>query len=169
MTNAEKRGAIVFFGKAGCEDCHTGPALNQMAFYALGMPDMQGPDVFGDVPESLGRGGFLEEDSENYKFKVPQLYNLKDAPFYGHGGTFRTLTEVVDYYNAGIPARPLPEGRLAALFKPLGLTRGEVNDLVRFLAESLRDPDLSRFVPESLPSGHCTPANDPAARADLGC
>lgn len=169
MTEAEKRGAIVFFGKAGCELCHTGPALNQTAFYALGMPDMQGADVYGDLSESLGRGGFLGDPDEYYKFKVPQLYNLKDAPFYGHGGMFRTIREVVDYYNEGIPARTLPEGRLAGPFKPLGLTRTEIHDLVLFLTESLHDPDLTRYVPAALPSGHCTPANDATARVDLGC
>ncbi len=169
MTAAEKRGAIVFFGKANCELCHTGPALNQMAFYALGMPDMQGPDVFGDVPENRGRGGFLDDPNEDFKFKVPQLYNLKDSPFYGHGGTFRTLREVVDYYNDGIPAQPLPEDRLPDQFKPLALTPAEIDDLVLFLTESLYDSDLIRYVPNTLPSGNCTPANDPQAQADLGC
>ncbi len=169
MSDAEKRGALLFFGKADCEVCHTGPALNQMDFYALGMPDLQGADVFGAVPENLGRGGFLDDPSEHFKFKVPQLYNLKDTPFYGHGGTFHSLRAIVEYYNNGIPARPLPEGRLPEQFRPLGLTPAEIDDLVLFLGESLRDPDLRRYVPETLPSGQCTPANDPAARVDLGC
>ncbi len=169
LTPAEKRGALLFFGKAGCATCHTGPALNQMAFYALGMPDLQGPDVLGVVPESRGRGAFLGDAAEDFKFKVPGLYNLKDAPFYGHGGAFETLREVVEYYNAGVPARPLPEGRLVSRFRPLGLTPAEVDDLVTFLSEALYDPDLMRYVPDALPSGQCTPANDTRSRADLGC
>ncbi|MFQ5569455.1 MAG: cytochrome-c peroxidase [Rhodothermales bacterium] len=169
MSAAEKRGAILFFDKANCESCHTGPPLNSVTFYALGMPDMAGPNIFGEVPETLGRGWFLQDPNEFYKFKIPQLYNLKDSPFYGHGGTFKSIREVVEYYNAGIPARTLPEGRLEPRFKPLGLTRAEIDDLVAFLTESLRDPDLMRYVPESLPSGNCTPVNDPVARIDLGC
>jgi cytochrome c peroxidase len=60
MTDQQKRGALLFFGKAGCVACHTGPALNSTTFHALGMPDLAGPGVFGEVAvdenESLGRG-----------------------------------------------------------------------------------------------------------------
>ncbi|MEO1655531.1 MAG: cytochrome c peroxidase, partial [Bacteroidota bacterium] len=40
LTDLEKEGAILFFGKANCVSCHTGPALNSMEFYALGMNDL---------------------------------------------------------------------------------------------------------------------------------
>lgn len=40
MSKEEKYGALLFFGKADCVSCHTGPALNQMEFYALGMKDL---------------------------------------------------------------------------------------------------------------------------------
>jgi cytochrome c peroxidase len=169
MSDEEKRGALLFFGKAACEVCHTGPALNQMNFYALGMPEVAGVEFKGSETERLGRGGFLDDSSEEHKYKVPQLYNLKVSPFYGHGGTFRTLREVVVYYNDGIPAVDLPEGRITNRFRPLNLTSAEIDDLVLFLTESLFDPDLDRFAPAELPSGHCTPANDAQARTDLGC
>ena len=169
MSNAEKRGAIVYFGKAKCEVCHTGPALNQMDFYALGMPDMQGATINENEIEVLGRGAFTGEAEEEYKFKVPQLYNLRDAPFYGHGGTFRTIREVVVYYNDAIPAIELPPDRLAIRFEPLELTEEEVDDLTLFLTESLYDPDLRRYEKATLPSGNCTPANDEQAKRDLGC
>ena len=169
MTDAEKRGALVFFGEGACEVCHTGPALNQVAFYALGMPDMNGFGVAREE-ELRGRGGFLREETEDFKFKVPQIYNLRDSPFYGHGGTFRTIHEVVDYYNDGLPAVDLPADRLPIHFRPLELTRQEVDDLVAFLTNALYDPDLDRYAPAALlPSGNCTPANDPQARIDLGC
>ncbi|CAN0578504.1 unnamed protein product, partial [Laminaria digitata] len=130
MSATEKRGALVFFGKALCEVCHTGPALNQMDFYALGMPDLEGADVIGSVDEenSVGRGHFLNDETENFKFKVPQLYNLVDVSFFGHGGTFRTLKEVVDYYNDAIPEIAIPEELIPSRFRPLDLTDDEVND-----------------------------------------
>lgn len=171
MSTAEKRGAVVFFGKAICEVCHTGPSLNQMDFYALGMPDLEGADIIGPVDEesSLGRGVFLGDDSENFKFKVPQLYNLVDSRFFGHGGTFRTLREVVEYYNDAMPALPIPDDLVPSRFRPLNLTDQEMDDLVIFLSQSLYDPDLARYDVSSLPSGNCTPVNDPQGRADLGC
>lgn len=167
MSAAEKQGAIVFFGKAKCADCHTGPALNQMAFYALGMPDM--PGVALESKTAAGRGGFTGLESDGHTYKVPQLYNLADSPFLGHGGTFTSIREVVEYYNAGIPAVALPEGRVTPQFHPLTLTEAEMDDLDAFLRTALRDPDLSRHVPSALPSGNCFPANDPEARVALGC
>ena len=168
MADEEKRGALVFFGKAQCEVCHTGPALNQMQFYALGMPDMEGVGE-PEERELLGRGGFLQNSDENFKYKVPQLYNLRDTPTYGHGGTFNTLLEVMEYYNDGIPEVELPAGRLTNRFVPLDLTEEELIDLVLFVRDALRDPDLDRYLPASLPSGNCFPANDPQAQVDLGC
>jgi cytochrome c peroxidase len=170
MTPAQKRGALVFFGvKADCEQCHTGPALNSVNFYALGMSDLAGPDVLGPVPPSTGRGGFLQDGQEEFKFKIPQLYNLADSPFLGHGGTFVGLRAVVDYYNDARPDVALPAGRLAKELVPLELTEDEVADLTEFLSVALRDPDLARFAPEALPSGNCFPAADAQARVDLGC
>jgi cytochrome c peroxidase len=105
MTDEQKRGAIIFFGKANCVSCHTGPALNSMTFYALGMNDLDGscdnrvnPTPFGGtIPEGVrkGRGGFTGHSEDMYKFKTPSLYNLADAPFYGHGSSFCTIYEVV--------------------------------------------------------------------------
>jgi cytochrome c peroxidase len=149
--------------------CHSGGALSSMNFYALGMADLRGPGVLGPVPESLGRGGFLQDPDEYYRFKMPQLYNLADSPFHGHGGTFQSIREVVEYYNQGIPDVAVPDHILAASFQPLELTEQEIADLTLFLEKSLRDPNLKRYVPDSLPSGNCFPANDPAARRDLSC
>ncbi len=162
MSDVEKRGALVFVGKGLCETCHTGPALSSMAFYALGMADLKGPP-------DLGRGAFLGDPAEAYKFKVPQLYNMVDSPFLGHGGTFGTVREVVEYYNDAIPDIDVPPEVKAPRFQPLHLTQQEMDELVVFLEVSLRDPDLMRYQPASVPSGNCIPANDPVARADLGC
>ena len=41
-TTSQMRGALLFFGKAKCSTCHTGPALNSMSFHALGMKDLDG-------------------------------------------------------------------------------------------------------------------------------
>lgn len=175
MTTQEKRGALLFFDKAGCADCHTGPALNQMEFYGLGMLDLFASElpVFKtpvDAPENRGRGGFTAIPSDNYKFKVPQLYNLADSPFYGHGASFFTLREVLEYKNAGVPQNPeVPESQLASQFRPLDLTAEELDDLEAFLKNALRDPNLARYAPESLPSGNCFPNADEQSIIDLGC
>ncbi len=173
LTDAQKRGAILFFGKAQCNNCHTGPALNSMEFHALGMNDLQGFGVYGEAPKEAdkqGRGGFTQQAEDMYKFKVPQLYNLKDSPFYGHGSSFKNVEEVVRYKNEAIAENTVVlESQLAADFVPLGLNEQEILDLSNFIENALHDPNLQRYVPESLPSGNCFPNNDTVSKADLGC
>jgi cytochrome c peroxidase len=175
LTEAEKRGAIVFFGKGDCVSCHSSPALSSMEFHAIGLKDLVDcpEETFGTTPdnvENLGRGGFTQREEDNYKFKVPQLYNLSDSPFYGHGASFRDLREVMEYKNAAVPQKTtVPTGQLAAGFRPLNLTDQEIDDLTAFLTTGLRDDNLRRYEPASLPSGQCFPNADVASRLDLGC
>ncbi len=173
MLEVEKRGAVLFFGKANCSSCHSGPALNSMAFYALGMNDLDGQGIYGNSPagaEELGRGSFTGNADDNYKFKVPQLYNLKDSPFLGHGGDFNSVREVIEYKNAAIPAKSdVPASQLADEFVPLGLTDQEMDDLTVFIENALYDPNLQRYDPNRLPSGFCFPNNDRQTKLDLDC
>jgi cytochrome c peroxidase len=175
MTDQQKEGAILFFGKAGCSDCHTGPALNEMAFYGYGMGDLFtcGEEVIkadDQSVENLGRGGFTGNPEDMYKFKVPQLYNLKDSPFYGHGSTFTSIREVVEYKNAAIPQNDVvPASQLAEQFRPLGLSPEEVEALTVFLEDALHDDFLQRYVPVRVLSGFCFPFNDPYSQVEAGC
>lgn len=173
MTEMEKEGAVLFFGKAQCGGCHTGPALNSMAFYGLGMGDLQGEGVMGFDPnkaEHKGRGGFTGIEADNFKFKVPQLYNMIDSPFYGHGSSFRSLREVVQYKNEAISENAnVPSEQLAEEFQPLGLTEEEVDMITVFLETSLKDDNLTRYIPTDLPSGNCFPNADSMSSDDLGC
>lgn len=176
LTDTEKKGALLFFTKANCSTCHNGPALNSMTFNALGMKDLnQLNDVLiKDEKEAenanLGRGGFTGIDNDNYKFKVPQLYNLADSPFYGHGASFTSLKKLVEYKNEAIKENPkVPDDMLDENFKPLGLSDFEIDELVEFLEKALYDPNLDRYVPKAIPSGNCFPNNDDVSVDELGC
>ncbi len=172
MTKDEKKGAILFFGKAKCFQFHTGPALNSEAFYALGMDDLSGANVHGIIDEvtKKGRGGFTNNSADNFKYKVPQLYNLADVNFLGHGGGFSTVREVIVYKNNGIKENSIvPDNALADEFKPLGLNEEEIDLLTVFIEKSLYDNSLKRYDPIALPSGLCFPNADAVSRADLGC
>ena len=175
MNDNEKDGAILFFGKGGCVSCHTGPALNQMEFYALGMNDLTtghyGAVNSGeDKPDHKGRGSFTGRAEDLFKFKVPQLYNLKDSPFYGHGSQFTSIKDVIDYKNTAISTNSkVPKAQLATEFRPLSLTADEVDKIRQFIETGLYDPNLRRYVPRTLPSGNCFPNNDASSRVDKGC
>lgn len=174
MTSIEKEGAILFFGKAQCVSCHTGPALNSMAFYGLGMADLGGPGVNlatgVDYATMRGRGGFTNRPEDDFKFKVPQLYNLRDSKFYGHGANYHSVLDVVKYKNNGVPENSgVPASQIDPRFKPLGLTDKEMQAMATFIETALYDAELHRYVPTALPSGHCFPVADPRAIIDLGC
>ncbi len=175
MTDQEKRGAILFFDDAGCASCHNGPGLNNMEFHALGLNDLYActEEIFkadANDPSSFGRGSFTGQSEDMYKFKVPQLYNMTDSPFLGHGASKRSVRAMVQYKNRAVPEnRDVPQSQLADSFKPLNLTEGQIDDIVAFLEQSLYDPVLKRYEPESLPSGNCFPVSDPIASEDLGC
>lgn len=175
MSAEEIQGAKLFFGKAKCVNCHTGPALNSMKFSALGMNDLQNGingaiNIKPDNAESKGRGGFTLRDSDMYKFKVPQLYNLKDVRFFGHGTSFTSVEQVVRYINKAVPQNPkVPIRQLAPEFVPLQLTDDEIYRLVKFIEVSLYDPNLAHYAPVSVPSGNCIPNNDLQSKKDRGC
>jgi cytochrome c peroxidase len=151
MDAASLRGAALFFGEAGCAACHSGPALNSPKFYALGMGDLDAEGTYGDGPDTtarLGRGGFTKRLGDEYCFKVPQLYNLTDARFLGHGATFQSVREVIEYKNRAVPENPnVPVNKLSDRFVPLGLSQQEIDDLSTFVASALRDPELRRYQP----------------------
>lgn len=172
MGQQEIEGAKLFFDKGKCFTCHSGPGLNGMDFHALGMKDLEGPEVLTviDVATQKGRGGFTGNAEDDYKFKTPQLYNLKDVQFFGHGGSLQTIKDVVEYKNNAIAENNnVPQNKISNLFEPLGLTESEIDQLTVFLEVSLYDDNLQRYVPTSLPSGNCFPNADTTSSADLGC
>ncbi|MEM6316241.1 MAG: cytochrome c peroxidase [Bacteroidota bacterium] len=174
MTEQEKRGALVFFTDAKCAHCHRDKNLGANEFYALGVHDLYKTGVAfntsADDIRNLGRGEYTGNPEDNHKFKIPQLYNLGDAPFFFHGSSKVTLEEVVTYFNDGIPENPaVPEEQIARQFRPLNLTQQQMDDLTAFLRTGLRDPNLNRYVPEEVLSGFCFPNNDLFSQIELGC
>ena len=140
---------------------------------AVGFADLDttDPRVHGTVTdvEARGRGGFTGRSEDDFKFKVPSLYNLADAPFYGHGASFNSVRDVVAYKNAGVPQKADVRAQLDSRFQPLGLTDEEIDDLTAFLETGLYDAELDRYVPDSLPTLNCFPNADSASITDLGC
>jgi len=175
MTPAQLEGAKLFFGDGNCIDCHTGPALNAMEFSAIGMNDLWETsetvfNVNADNVENLGRGGFTKNPEDNHKFKVPQLYNLHDSPFFGHGASFTNLFDVIKYKNIANPQnKRVPETQIDEHFTPLGLSDDEIELIAEFVEFGLRDTDLNRYLPHALPSGSCFPNGDELSAFEMGC
>jgi cytochrome c peroxidase len=66
-------------------------------------------------------------------FKIPSLRNIAQTAPYMHNGMFRTLREVIDYYNR--PDHFVRNGmnRDKTLDQPLNLSETEIADLEAFL------------------------------------
>ena len=171
LFETEKRGAIVFFDKANCVSCHSGPSFSSMNFVSLGTKDLYeagGLNTSPDDPRNLGRGSLTGNPSDMYRFKVPQLYNLKQYKTFFHGSSKRSIEEVVDFKiaavseNSNVPTSDVP-------LRPLTLTATEKADLINFLTSGLFDAQMQRHVPEEVLSGNCLPNNDAKSKEDLGC
>jgi hypothetical protein len=86
-------------------------------------------DFAGRFTADTGFGAMTFVAADLGKFKTPTLRDVERRPPYMHDGSLKTLEEVVRYYDRGGTAN----GRLHKNIKPLGLTDGEVADLVAFL------------------------------------
>jgi cytochrome c peroxidase len=178
LSEAQKRGALLFFGKANCGACHLGPHLTDQLFHNIGLPQI-GPGFAPEAPQDLGRGRVTGLASEHFQFRTPPLRNVELTGPWMHDGAYTTLEAAVRHYlDTGMALRSYDAsqlredlrgtylsdpatldamaGSIDVLVKtPLSLGDTEVADIVAFL-RSLTDPaatDLSRTVPISVPSG----------------
>ncbi|HEX2612561.1 MAG TPA: cytochrome c peroxidase [Fibrobacteria bacterium] len=127
MSPGAKRGAAIFLGpKGGCFRCHLPPLFTDGSFQDNGLDS---------IALDSGRGKITGLASDMGKFKVPTLRNVEVTAPYMHDGRFVTLDDVVRHYNSG--GHPSPN--VSTFMQPLGLTDGELSDLVEFL-QSLTDP-----------------------------
>jgi cytochrome c peroxidase len=121
LTDAQKRGLVLFVGKADCAMCHRGPNFADDQFHALGI---RGGDE--------GRFKVTGVEADRYAFRTPTLRNVELTAPYMHDGSVSTLRGVIDLYNAG-GGQQQPK---SLLLRKLNLTEREKSDLVAFL-ESL--------------------------------
>jgi cytochrome c peroxidase len=171
LTDNQKEGAKLFFGEAGCVNCHNSPSFSNMEFFALGTADMYnfgGQNTDADDPRYLGRGMFTGREEDAYKFKVPQLYNLKDYATYFHGSSKTSIEDVIEFKLRAQSENPNVIDDEIAL-RPVSLTEKEKEQLIDFLTNALYDPDVERYMPHSVPSGYCFPNNDVYSKLDMGC
>lgn len=160
LSAAELRGLALFNdpAKGNCAACHPSvssdnvtPALfTDFSYDDLGLPkNPEIEELIGSpVPVDLGLGNTVGV-AENGKFKVMTLRNIARTAPYGHNGYFRTLKEIVHFYNTrdlfpvcgatgapGIDCWPAPEVAInvnRTEMGNLGLTAAEEDDIVAFL------------------------------------
>ncbi len=156
-----QRGFNLFMGKAVCGTCHFAPTFNgtvpplyrESESEVLGVPKdpyATTPVLDNDRGRAVGRSKervyFFE-----YSFKTPTIRNVALTAPYMHNGAYKTLDDVVDFYNNGggagidiiIEHQTLP-------FDSLSLNKQEVKDIVSFM-NALTDTTGMTSKPERLP------------------
>jgi len=132
ISDAAKRGFVLFNTKALCSNCHGGWKFTDDSFHDIGL-----------ASEDIGRAKQLPEIIKmQHAFKTPGLREITHRGPYMHNGMIGTLEAVVEHYNSGGVDRP----SRSDLIKPLGLSAQEKSDLVEFL-RTLTSDSFSTTVP----------------------
>ena len=126
MTEQQRNGRVVFRGKGQCFDCHFSPDFTGDEFRSIGLFN-------GKEWNDSGRYKQTRRKSDIGKFKVPGLRNVAVTAPYMHDGSFKTLRDVIDYYNEPDKFIPHALNRDSLLMRPLHLTEQEKQDLEAFL------------------------------------
>jgi cytochrome c peroxidase len=139
LTAEEKQGFNLFMGKGKCATCHffplfngtVPPAYQETESEVLGTPaTADGKTLDPDVGKFVMTG----REPHRYAFKTPTVRNVAQTAPYMHNGVYRTLDEVVEFYNKGggnglgfgLENQTLP-------FDKLNLTTLEKRALVAFI------------------------------------
>ncbi|QEM02592.1 cytochrome-c peroxidase [Mucilaginibacter rubeus] len=131
VSESAKRGFAIFNSKGRCIQCHFGPDFNDVEFRSIGLYD-------GKMLRDSGRAGVTKKENDLGRFKIGALRNIAITSPYMHNGMFRTLRQVIDYYNDPDKIVSHPINRDTLLNTPMSLTEQEKTDLESFLV-SLTD------------------------------
>jgi cytochrome c peroxidase len=139
VSASAKRGYSLFNGKkANCVQCHFGPDFNNVEFRSIGLFD-------GKTLIDSGRAAITKNKADVGKFKIGALRNVAITAPYMHNGMFKTLRQVIDYYNDPDKIVPHSIGRDSLLAKPINLTEQEKTDLENFMIALTDRRFLSRL------------------------
>ena len=152
-----RRGLKLFVGKGRCAVCHAGPNFTHGEFHSIGLShfvdsgqvdggrfsgieDLKASPYsrtgrFSDEPAVSANDApvnFVVLKQTNWgEFRVPSLRNVANTAPYMHDGSIAKLEDVVRHYSEIDLERLHTDGE--SLLQPLGLSDGEVADLVAFL------------------------------------
>ena len=192
LSEMEKRGAVLFFGRAGCVRCHAVAGKSNEMFsdfepHVAGIPQIV-PSVSNvqfDGPganEDFGLEQVTGDPVDRYAFRTAPLRNVALQPSFMHNGAFTQLETAVRYHLDAVkrgaeyspallpadlqgapgPLEPVLERIDPLLRRPEELASDEFAALVAFVRNGLLDPDAR---PQRL--RRLIPEQLPSGRAGL--
>ena len=187
MTSAAKRGALLFFGKAQCVQCHAvagrssvGEANEMFTDFeerVIGVPQIapffgvgQGNTIF-DGPgqdEDFGLEQISGNEADRYRFRTAPLRNLAVAPGFFHNGAFTRLEDAIRHHLNVHESAHTYDPVKAGLPADLTLRLGPIEPVLKRLDPLLKNPihltdgefsDLVSFVRDGLLDERVRPEN----------
>lgn len=133
----EIAGFNLFSGKAKCATCHFIPLTNGTvppSFMKSESEVLGVPDKHKKLDADLGKFELTKAEINRNSFKTPTIRNIELTAPYMHNGVFKTMEEVIDFYNDGggnglgfnLQNQTLPEDKL-------NLTDLEKDQLIAFM------------------------------------
>jgi cytochrome c peroxidase len=154
LNKAEINGFNLFMGKAKCGTCHFMPLFNGAKppryYYieseVIGVPNND-KIINTQLDEDEGRFVITKLPLHKYAFKTTTLRNVALTPPYMHNGVYKTLEDVVTFYNngggKGLKIAPVNQ---TLPFDKLNLTAIEQKNIVTFL-KTLTDTAQIKIAP----------------------
>ncbi|HUG68475.1 MAG TPA: cytochrome c peroxidase [Pirellulaceae bacterium] len=186
MTEAQKRGAVLFFGKARCVECHSVAGNSNGMFsdfenHVIAIPQIApGEQEFGGMVgnvvfagpgsnEDFGLEDITRNSSDRYKFRTSPLRNIKLQPTFGHNGAWtgaKGLEGIIRHHIAPYSAR-IYDPKAAGVADDLQQNTGPIEPVLGRLSPRLAVPielsdmelgDLVTFVRDGLHDPQATPS-----------
>ncbi len=151
-----RAGMELFYGKAACADCHSGPLLSDHAFHAIAMPQIGPGKGHGADTSHWRASGFMArvEDEGRYRvtfeagdlfaFRTPSLRNVALSGPWGHDGAFDDLTATVRHHLDSVTSLEAFSPQASALL-PLEKIIEQTGDGSRLVFRSLNPQRRAAF------------------------
>jgi len=156
VSDEVKKGFNLFMSKAKCATCHFVPNFNGVKppyvgseFEVLGTPE---DTSFKELSSDKGRYMINKAPETLHAFRTGSIRNAKYTGPYMHNGVFKTLEEVIDFYDVGGgQGKKLIVENQTLQGDSLRLNKAEKKELLAFIY-SLNEDIIFEEPPSSLPS-----------------
>jgi cytochrome c peroxidase len=154
MTLPQKKGAVIFFGKGRCVECHavageSNEMFSDFKMHVIGVPQIApafgtgAGNVIFDGPgrdEDFGLEQITGDPADRYKFRSSPLRNAALQPAFFHNGAFTRLADAIRHHlNVPESARSY-DPVAAGVDRDLRQHRGPIEPVLERLDPLIADP-----------------------------
>jgi len=155
LTVSQQIGGRLFFGEAGCANCHNGPIFSDFNFHSIGIESVKSESFL-----DRGRGDITKLQSDMFKFRTPLLRNVTLTAPYMHDGSIETLDDAILRHYKGCSDVTIEKAlcqqnviNQKVYFKKQ-LSRSEIKHIINFLTalEDSASNHIEDIIPTKIPS-----------------